>query len=109
MATVPDNESVEDGPLSHLVVVDLTTARSGPTCVRQLADLGAQVVQVCMPGRGNLAGSDGYNLHRNKRSIVLDLKHPDGLEAFGRLVDRADVFVENMRPSVKYRLGIDED
>ena len=109
MATVPDNESVEDGPLSHLVVVDLTTARSGPTCVRQLADLGAQVIQVCMPGRGNLAGSDGYNLHRNKRSIVLDLKHPDGLEAFGRLVDRADVFVENMRPSVKYRLGIGPD
>jgi len=109
MAVVPDDETPDHGPLSHLLVVDLTTARSGPTCVRQLADLGARVVQVCMPERGNLAGSDGYNLHRNKRSIVLDLKHPDGLDAFSRLVDRADVFVENMRPSVKHRLGIGPD
>ena len=103
---MPDDESQTKGPLSHIVVVDLTTARSGPTCVRQLADLGARVVQVSMPGRGNLAGSDGFNLHRNKRSIILNIKHPDGLDAFCRLVDHADVFVENMRPSVKHRLGI---
>jgi formyl-CoA transferase len=90
-------------------VVDLTTARSGPTCVRQLADLGAQVVQVSMPGRGNLAGSDGYNLHRNKRSVILDLKHPDGHAALLRLADAADVLVENMRPAVKHRLGIGPD
>ncbi len=109
MAAVPDIESPTDGPLSHLRVLDLTTARSGPTCVRQLADLGAQVIQVSMPGRGNLAGSDGYNLHRNKRSVTIDLKHPDGLAAFLRLADAADVFVENMRPEVKHRLGIGPD
>ncbi len=103
---MPDDESQTEGPLSHIVVVDLTTARSGPTCVRQLADLGARVVQVSMPGRGNLAGSDGFNLHRNKRSIIMNIKHPDGLDAFCRLIDHADVFVENMRPSVKHRLGI---
>ncbi len=106
MGTVPDIESPTEGPLSHLRVVDLTTARSGPTCVRQLADLGAQVIQVTMPGRGNLAGSDGYNLHRNKRSVTIDLKHADGLATFLRLTDAADVFVENMRPAVKHRLGI---
>jgi crotonobetainyl-CoA:carnitine CoA-transferase CaiB-like acyl-CoA transferase len=112
MAPMPDDVTPDDppnGPLSHLKVLDLTTARSGPTCVRQLADLGAQVVQVAMPGKGNLAGSDGYNLHRNKRSISLDLKHPDGLSTFLRLVDGVDVLVENMRPSVKHRLGIGPD
>ena len=94
------------GPLAHLRVVDLTTARSGPTCVRQLADLGADVVAVAAPGRGGLDGSDGCNLHRNKRSVILDLRRPDGLDAFVRLVERADVLVENMRPAVKHRLGI---
>jgi crotonobetainyl-CoA:carnitine CoA-transferase CaiB-like acyl-CoA transferase len=112
MTPMPDDVAPHDlptGPLSHVTVLDLTTARSGPTCVRQLADLGAQVVQVAMPGKGNLAGSDGYNLHRNKRSIALDLKHPDGLAAFLRLAETADVLVENMRPSVKHRLGIGPD
>lgn len=100
---------MQDGPLSQVKVVDLTKARSGPTCVRQLADLGADVVQVCDPRRGDIGGSDGANLHRNKRSVVLDLHHPDGLAAFLRLVDQADVLVENMRPSVKHRLGIGPD
>lgn len=103
------DDDVRDGPLSHVKVVDLTQARSGPTCVRQLADMGARVVQVCDPERGDLGGSDAANLHRDKRSIVLDLKHPDGHAAFLRLVDDADVFVENMRPSVKERLGIGPD
>jgi crotonobetainyl-CoA:carnitine CoA-transferase CaiB-like acyl-CoA transferase len=101
------NES--GGPLGHVRVVDLTTARSGPTCVRQLADFGAEVVQVRSPGHGDIAGSDSANLHRNKRSIVLDLKTPGGHEAFLRLIDQADVVVENMRPSVKHRLGIDPE
>jgi crotonobetainyl-CoA:carnitine CoA-transferase CaiB-like acyl-CoA transferase len=101
--------SVQDGPLSQVRVVDLTKARAGPTCVRQLADLGASVVQVCDPRRGDIGGSDAANLHRNKRSVVLDLQAPDGLAAFLRLVDDADVFVENMRPSVKHRLGIGPD
>ncbi len=94
------------GPLDGIRVVDLTRARSGPTCVRQLADLGADVVQVADPRSGDLAGSDSANLQRNKRSIALDLHHPDGLATFLALTDRADVFVENMRPSVKHRLGI---
>ena len=100
---------MQEGPLSQVKVVDLTKARSGPACVRQLADLGADVVQVCDPRRGDIGGSDGANLHRNKRSVVLDLHHPDGLAAFLRLVDQADVLVENMRPSVKHRLGIGPD
>jgi crotonobetainyl-CoA:carnitine CoA-transferase CaiB-like acyl-CoA transferase len=100
---------VQDGPLSQVRVIDLTKARAGPTCVRQLADLGAEVVQVCDPRRGDISGSDAANLHRNKRSIVLDLQDPDGHAAFLRLIDTADVFVENMRPSVKDRLGIGPD
>ena len=94
------------GPLHGIRVVDLTRARSGPTCVRQLADLGADVVQVADPRSGDIAGSDSANLQRNKRSVALDLHHPDGLAAFPALTDRADVLVENMRPSVKHRLGI---
>jgi crotonobetainyl-CoA:carnitine CoA-transferase CaiB-like acyl-CoA transferase len=90
-------------------VIDLTKARSGPTCVRQLADLGASVVQVCDPRRGDIGGSDAANLHRNKRSVVLDLHSTAGMDAFLRLVDRADVLVENMRPGVKHRLGIGPD
>ncbi|MBM3657943.1 MAG: CoA transferase [Actinobacteria bacterium] len=97
------------GPLEGIRVVDLTRARSGPTCVRQLADLGADVIQVSDPRAGDIAGSDSANLQRNKRSVALDLHHPDGLTAFLSLTDRADVFVENMRPSVKHRLGIGPD
>lgn len=97
----------EDGALSGVRVVDLTIARAGPTCVRQLADMGADVVQVGAPVRGDLGGSDGFNLHRGKRSILIDLKAPDGLAVFYELVDRADVLVENFRADVKRRLQID--
>ncbi|GMU77325.1 MAG: CoA transferase [Acidimicrobiia bacterium] len=97
------------GPLEGIRVVDLTRARAGPTCVRQLADLGAQVVQVADPRSGDIAGSDSANLQRNKRSVALDLRHPDGRAAFLALADRADVFVENLRPAVKHRLGIGPD
>lgn len=95
------------GPLAGLRVVDLTVARAGPTCVRQLADMGAEVVRVAPPGRADLGGSDAHNLHRNKRSILLDLKSEGGHEAFLRLVSRADVLVENFRAPVKYSLRID--
>ena len=95
-----------EGALAGIRVVDLTRARSGPTCVRQLADLGAEVIQVAQPKGGGLGGSDHANLHRNKRSIIVDLRHPDGVEVLMRLVDRSDVLVENMRPGVKHRLGI---
>ena len=100
-------------PLDDIRVIDLTVARAGPTCVRQLADWGADVVRVEPPPAAGAAGSvgtarrgsDDQNLHRNKRSVSLDLKTDEGLELLLRLVDGADVLVENMRPSVKDRLG----
>jgi crotonobetainyl-CoA:carnitine CoA-transferase CaiB-like acyl-CoA transferase len=94
------------GPLAGTRVVDLTRARSGPTCARQLADLGADVVQVLDPRHGDLGGSDSHNLHRAKRSIVADLHTPEGREVVLRLADRADVLLENWRPEVKHRLGL---
>lgn len=96
----------ESGALSGIVVLDLTIARAGPTCVRQLADMGADVVRVSGP-RGDLFGSDAHNLHRDKRSIAIDLKHTEGRAVFHRLVERADVLVENFRSNVKHRLEID--
>ena len=97
----------EPGALDGIRVMDLTIARAGPTCVRQLADLGAEVIRVSAPGRADLPGSDSQNLHRNKRSLVLDLKREQGRAVLERLVGRADVFVENFRSDVKARLGID--
>jgi len=99
-------------PLAGLVVLDLTLARAGPTCVRHLADWGATVIRVEPPSTGgeDIAGDrdgpDFQNLHRNKRIIQLDLKKPSGHTAFMRLVAKADVLVENMRASVKHRLKI---
>jgi crotonobetainyl-CoA:carnitine CoA-transferase CaiB-like acyl-CoA transferase len=101
--------------LSRFKVVDLTRVRSGPTCVRQLADWGADVIMVEIPesvnadsgGMGSREGPDFQNLHRNKRGITLDLKKPKGKEVFFKLVKNADVVVENYRPDVKFRLGID--
>jgi crotonobetainyl-CoA:carnitine CoA-transferase CaiB-like acyl-CoA transferase len=97
-------------PLDDLRVLDLTVARAGPTCVRHLADWGADVVRIDAPPAGSgPARRDGdlQNLHRNKRSLTLDLKTPDGRAILGRLIDGADVLVENMRPGVKARLGFD--
>src|SRR5450759_498323 len=101
--------------LARFTVLDLTRVRSGPTCVRQLADWGANVIKIETPPHlsegegpgGPREGSDFQNLQRNKRSITLDLKSPQGLSAFKRLVEKADVVVENFRPDVKDRLGID--
>ena len=100
--------------LSRFTVLDLTRVRSGPTCVRQLADWGANVIKIETPAHlekgegpgGPRNNADFQNLHRNKRSITLDLKSPQGLAAFKRLVAKADVVVENFRPDVKDRLGI---
>ena len=98
-------------PLSDITVIDLTIARAGPTAVRQLADWGADVVRVESPEGGFQAGGrtspDYLNLHRNKRSIVIDLKNPDGQAVLHRMVKAADVVVENMRTLVKHRLGFD--
>ncbi|HUC50124.1 MAG TPA: CoA transferase [Xanthobacteraceae bacterium] len=99
--------------LARFTVLDLTRVRSGPTCVRQLADWGANVIKIeTPPGMddqmgGPREGPDFQNLHRNKRSMTLNLKAPEGLAAFKRMVKKADVVVENFRPDVKKRLGID--
>lgn len=104
-----------DGPLVGIRVLDLTHARAGPVAVRLLADWGADVVRIEAPLDGSSGGgvtgarqgADEQNLHRNKRSIVLDLKHEAGRALFLRLADGADVLVENFRAEVKGRLGID--
>ncbi|MBI1773935.1 MAG: CoA transferase [Proteobacteria bacterium] len=102
-------------PLTHIRVLDLTVARAGPTCVRHLADWGADVIRIEAPGTrgdelsGRRDGFDYQNLHRNKRAIQLNLKSEEGRAIFVRLAERADVVVENMRAQVKYRLGIDYD
>ena len=103
--------------LAGLRVLDLTRVRAGPTCVRQLADWGADVVKIevreadaSKSTQSDFAArhdADFQNLHRNKRGMALDLKHPEGLRVLKKLVERADVFVENFRPDVKTRLGID--
>ena len=101
--------------LSRFTVLDLSRVRSGPTCARQLADWGADVIRVEMPAEleggdapgGPRHGSDFQNLHRNKRSLSLNLKAPEGRAVLLRLVEKADVLIENFRPDVKGRLGID--
>ena len=102
-------------PLDDIRVIDLTIARAGPTCVRQLADWGADVIRIEPPSDPGVQdvvgerrhGSDFQNLHRNKRALSLNLKHPEAHDLLLRLVDTADVLVENMRPPVKRRLGFD--
>ena len=98
--------------LSDYLVLDLTRVRSGPTCVRQLADWGADVIKIEAPNDksamgGPRTGPDFQNLHRNKRSMALNLKSEEGKKIFKKLAEKADVVVENFRPDVKYRLGID--
>ena len=110
MPHIPASEA-----LSHIRVIDLTRVRSGPTAVRQLADWGADVIKVEAPESVEPDGalgasrhtSDFQNLHRNKRSITLNLKKPEAIEILMRLVEISDVVVENFRPDVKDRLGID--
>jgi crotonobetainyl-CoA:carnitine CoA-transferase CaiB-like acyl-CoA transferase len=105
-------DTVSPLPLSRITVLDLTLARAGPTCVRHLADWGADVIRIEPPLAGGedvigaRGGPDFQNLHRNKRAMHLNLKTPDGHSAFMRLVERADVIVENMRADVKKRLKI---
>ena len=102
-------------PLSGFTVLDLTRARSGPTAVRQLADFGANVIKLEDPnekdgGSGPWERRHGYdfqNLQRNRRSVTLNLKSPEGVAIFKKMAEKADVIVENYRPGVKHRLGID--
>ena len=97
-------------PLSHLKVIDLTRARAGPNCARVFADWGAQVTKIEGPEDGITGardGSDFQNLHRNKRSLSLNLKEPEGREVLYKMVRESDILLENYRPAVKDRLGID--
>ncbi len=101
-------------PLAGLRVLDLTLARAGPTCVRHLADWGADIIRVEPPGQGDGLGGarDGFdqvNLHRNKRGLSIDLKNPAGHAAFLKVAATADILVENMRMQVKHRLKIAYD
>ena len=103
--------------LKSLKVIDLTRVRAGPSAVRHFADWGADVIKVELPSLsskdidlgGSRHGSDFQNLHRNKRSITLNLKDKEGIKIFKKLVKTTDVLVENFRPNVKKRLGIDYD
>ncbi|WP_426959551.1 CaiB/BaiF CoA transferase family protein [Muricoccus radiodurans] len=104
-------------PLSHIRVLDLTAHRAGPTTARQLADWGADVIKIEPPAAlddepgggliGKRHGSDFQNLHRNKRGLTLNLKEAEGREVFFKLVETADVVLENYRSDVKTRLGVD--
>jgi len=103
-------------PLAWFHVLDLTRARAGPTCVRQLVDWGASAIKIEMPGGraghgmgGSHDGFDFQNLHRNKRSMTLNLRDPEGVAIFNRLARDADLVVENYRSDVKRRLGIDHE
>jgi formyl-CoA transferase len=109
------NDRPASEALSRFTVIDLTRVRAGPTCARQFADWGANVIRVEAPAGSGAADfvvrhdPDFQNLHRNKRSLTLDLKSSEGLAVLKRLVERADVLIENYRPDVKRRLGIDYD
>jgi len=101
-------------PLSRFTVLDLTRVRSGPAAVRQFADWGANVIKIEEPGDqpddrpgGSSQFADYQNTHRNKRSVTLNLKHPKGKALFMKMVEQADVVIENYRPNVKFKLGID--
>ncbi len=103
-------------PLAHIRVLDLTAHRAGPTAVRQLADWGASVIKIEPPADndddsmgGRRHGFDFQNLHRNKRSMTLNLKSAEGKAIFMALAKDADVIVENYRSDVKLRLGVDYD
>ncbi len=110
-------ENPAGGALARFTVLDLTRYRAGPTAARQLADWGANVIKIESPAAAAAAadpikdrhGPDFQNLHRNKRSLTLNLKAAEGLAIFKRLAERADVVIENYRPDVKYRLGIDQE
>ncbi len=112
------NDVKPSAALDNLTVLDLTRVRAGPTCVRQFADWGAKVIKIEMPEEEGSATQtdfsarhepDFQNLHRNKRSMTLNLKSAEGAAVLRRMVERADIIVENYRPAVKTRLGVDYD
>src|SRR5262245_56913835 len=105
-------------PLDGITVLDLTRVLSGPYCTMLLADMGARVIKIEQPGKGDdtrawgppfLEGESAYflSINRNKESVTLDFKHPEGRSILGRLIARADVLVENFRPGTLTKLGLD--
>lgn len=114
--TASEASAVRKGPLSRFTILDATRVRAGPTAIRTFADLGARVIKLEIPpgapGGDDMIGgrdhnrADYENLHRNKESLTLNMKEPEGLAILQELVKTADVFIENYRPDVKYRLGI---
>ena len=117
--TTPEPTPPRKGPLSRFTILDATRVRAGPTAIRTFADLGARVIKLEIPpgapGGDDMIGgrdhnrADYENLHRNKESLTLNMKEPEGLAILHELVKTADVFIENYRPDVKYRLGIGPD
>ena len=117
--TAPPPPAPRVGPLSRFTILDATRVRAGPTAIRTFADLGARVIKLEIPpgapGGDDMIGgrdhnrADYENLHRNKESLTLNMKEPEGLAILHELVKKADVFIENYRPDVKYRLGIGPD
>jgi crotonobetainyl-CoA:carnitine CoA-transferase CaiB-like acyl-CoA transferase len=117
--TTPEPTPPRKGPLSRFTILDATRVRAGPTAIRTFADLGARVIKLEIPpgapGGDDMIGgrdhnrADYENLHRNKESLTLNMKEPEGLAILQELVKTADVFIENYRPDVKYRLGIGPD
>src|SRR5260370_35083453 len=102
--------------LARFKVLDLTRVRAGPTAARQLADWGADVIKIELPRGldesdmgGPRHGPDFQNLHRNKRSLTLNLKEADGIASFKRMVETAEVVTEDNRPAGKYRLGSEHE
>src|SRR3990172_10106930 len=104
-------------PLEGITVLDLTRVLSGPYCTMLLADMGARVIKIEQPGRGDdtrgwgppfVAGESAYflSVNRNKESLTLDFKHPEGRRILDALIERADVVVENFRPGTLDRLGL---
>lgn len=114
--TTPEPTPPRKGPLSRFTILDASRVRAGPTAIRTFADLGARVIKLEIPpgapGGDDMIGgrdhnrADYENLHRNKESLTLNMKEPEGLAILHALVKTADVFIENYRPDVKYRLGI---
>ena len=105
-------------PLEGIRVLDLSRIIAGPNCTMQLADLGAEVIKIEIPGSGDDSrrmkppevGGEGHfylAFNRNKKSVAVDMKLPAGLDLIMRLVTTCDVFVENFRPGVAKRLGVD--
>src|SRR5579862_4847513 len=117
-ARVDDNHPSIMPPLDGIIVVDLTRVLSGPYCTMLLADMGARVIKIEQPGKGDdtrawgppfLEGESAYflSINRNKESVTLDFKQPDGRAALDALIAKSDVLVENFRPGTLTRLGLD--